>query len=293
MFWCDAGGEAGARGARARGAGAKLAGELGGLETAVADVSQPADACARWWSGRRARQHGRARSRAGATPPSRPPRRRRALHRLDRRAAVHPRGLRASRRRGRRLPAPAMLTAFGYDCVPGNLAGALALERAGDRGGAGRGRLLHHRQREHARGDERRHHGVGGGRDARRRGFAFRGGRIVTERAAKRVRALRRRRASADRRSRSARPSTSRCRGSTRAARGGRLPRLVRPRVPADAGRRARRACPASQRRREKLARRFVKGSTGGPDAEARSQAGSLIGAGLRRRRRRARRASS
>ena len=75
-------------------------------------------------------------------------RRRRALPRLDRRAAVHPRGLRAPRRATPRRPASGLLTAFGYDYVPGNLAGALALREAGERavsvdvgyfvGGAGR-----------------------------------------------------------------------------------------------------------------------------------------------------------
>ena len=39
-----------------------------------------------------------------------------------------------------------MLTAFGYDWVPGNLAGALALERAGDDADARRHRLLLHRR---------------------------------------------------------------------------------------------------------------------------------------------------
>ena len=56
----------------------------------------------------------------------------RPLHRLHRRAAVHPRRLRALRRRRPRRRAAGMLTAFGYDWVPGNLAGALALRAAGE-----------------------------------------------------------------------------------------------------------------------------------------------------------------
>ena len=42
-------------------------------------------------------------------------------------------------------PACGMLTAFGYDWVPGNLAGALALRARRRRRGAGRRRLLRHR----------------------------------------------------------------------------------------------------------------------------------------------------
>ena len=79
-----------------------------------------------------------------------------------------------------------MLTAFGYDWVPGNLAGGLALERAGDAGGARRHRLLHHRQRR----------SMSGGTMASLVGalaepaFGFRDGRVQTERGAKRVRSF-------------------------------------------------------------------------------------------------------
>ena len=104
-----------------------LAGELGGeLEIAVADVSDPptvsalvergdvlvttvGPVCPLGGSGRRRGHY------LGS-----------ALHRLDRRARVHPRGLRALRAGGR-ASGSAMLTAFGYDWVPGNLAGATAL----------------------------------------------------------------------------------------------------------------------------------------------------------------------
>ena len=81
-----------------------------------------------------------------------------------------------------------LVTAFGYDWVPGNLAGALALREAGDAavrvdigyfitGGSGMG-------------------GMSGGTRASAAGaltspsYAWRGGRIVTERAAARVRSF-------------------------------------------------------------------------------------------------------
>ena len=57
----------------------------------------------------------------------------------------------------------ALLTAMGYDFVPGALAAALALEEAGERGRARRHRLLRARRR-----DQRRHAALGGRRDARR-----------------------------------------------------------------------------------------------------------------------------
>ena len=102
------------------------------------------------------------------------------------------------------------MTAFGYDWVPGNLAGALALREAGEAatrvdvgyfttGGLG---------------------GMSGGTRASAAGamiepaFVWRDG-IRTERGAARVRAFEARRQEPRRRSRSAPPSTSRCRGST------------------------------------------------------------------------------
>jgi short subunit dehydrogenase-like uncharacterized protein len=77
-----------------------------------------------------------------------------------------------------------LLTAFGYDYVPGNLAGALALEAAGP--AAARVRVGYF-----VRGDIRR--GTSAGTRASvagvllAPGYAFRGGRIVTERTAAHV----------------------------------------------------------------------------------------------------------
>ena len=58
-----------------------------------------------------------------------------------------------------------MITAFGYDWVPGNLAGALALHAAGGGRHARRHRLLHDRQRRGRH--ERRHQGLAGRCDRR------------------------------------------------------------------------------------------------------------------------------
>src|SRR5690348_16920611 len=77
-----------------------------------------------------------------------------------------------------------LLTAFGYDYVPGNLAGALALQAAGP--GAARVQVGYF-----VRGDIRR--GTSAGTRASvagvllEPGYAFRGGRIVTERTAAHV----------------------------------------------------------------------------------------------------------
>ena len=125
--------------------------------------------------------------------------------------------------------------------------------------------------------------------------FAFRDGRIVTERGAKRVRTFDVRRQAAQRR-------LDRQLGALRpaphpqlAARGRRLPRLVRPGVARDAGRVADAArCPGCAPARGSSSRRFVKGSTGGPDeADALAQRIADRRGGLRRRRQRARPASS
>ena len=81
-----------------------------------------------------------------------------------------------------------LLTALGYDYVPGNLAGALALREAGERavrvdvgyfvsGGGSRGRVS----------GGTRASGIGMLAEP---GYTFRGGRLQTERAARRVREL-------------------------------------------------------------------------------------------------------
>ena len=83
------------------------------------------------------------RSCAWARPPSRP-RSPRGAHYLDStgegpfiREVFERHGPRRAAR-----PAAGSLTAMGFDCVPGNVAGALALREAGERRHGGRGRLL-------------------------------------------------------------------------------------------------------------------------------------------------------
>ena len=89
--------------ARARGAHPVEAGRAGrraGRRSRDADRRRvrPAERARRWSSAATCSSRPSARSRAGARPPRRPPpRSRRALHRLDRRAGVHPRGVRALR----------------------------------------------------------------------------------------------------------------------------------------------------------------------------------------------------
>jgi short subunit dehydrogenase-like uncharacterized protein len=169
----------------------------------------------------------------------------------------------------------AMLTAFGYDWVPGNLAGGLALERAGELatrvdlgyfitgGGAS----------------------LSGGTKASTVGavghpsFAFRDGRIQTERSAKRVRSFRV--------GSKERPGIS-VGGSEHFA----LPRVA-PRLrevnaylgwfgPASramqvfsAGTSLAMKAPGVGKLYEAAGERVVQGSTGGPDAEERSKSGS------------------
>jgi short subunit dehydrogenase-like uncharacterized protein len=83
-----------------------------------------------------------------------------------------------------------LVTAFGYDFVPGNLAGALALEEAGDRATAvAAGYFL-------SGGGTKRTDAMSGGTAASAAGMAvdkaygWRGGRLVDERVAKRVRSF-------------------------------------------------------------------------------------------------------
>jgi len=82
----------------------------------------------------------------------------------------------------------AMVTAFGYDWVPGNLAGALALREAG--GAARRVDVGYYMTGRAGSGD------MSGGTRASAAGaitapsFGWRGGRLVTERGAKRVRSF-------------------------------------------------------------------------------------------------------
>ena len=158
-----------------------LSGELGGLETAVADVSRPETVAALVGEGDVlvstvgpfARWGGPALDAAiGA-----------GAHYID--STGEPAFIRrVFEREGTRAEASGsvLLTALGYDWVPGNLAGALALQRAGD--AAHRVRIGYFMR---GRG------GMSGGTRASSAGaflepqFAYREGRLVTERGGARV----------------------------------------------------------------------------------------------------------
>jgi short subunit dehydrogenase-like uncharacterized protein len=171
-----------------------------------------------------------------------------------------------------------MLTAFGYDFVPGNLAGAVALERAGDTAtrvdvgyyltGSGLGGM--------SGGTRSSAIGVAGAPT-----FAWRDGRVVTERPARRVRSF---------------PLNGKQRqafsigGSEHFGLPRVAPQLREVNVylgwfgAASVGMQAMSAVtsaafkvPGTQKLVESAAARFVKGSTGGPSAEERSQGGSHI----------------
>ena len=169
-----------------------------------------------------------------------------------------------------------MLTALGYDWVPGNLAGALALERAGDQ--ATRvdvGYFITGRGAQMSGGTKASLVGV-----IAEPAFSFRDGRVQTERGAKRVRSF---------------PVGSKqLQGvSVGSSEHFALPRLS-PRLrevnaylgwfgPASRGMQAMSACtsvamkvPGVQGLWGKAAER-VQGSTGGPDADKRSTSGSHI----------------
>jgi short subunit dehydrogenase-like uncharacterized protein len=170
----------------------------------------------------------------------------------------------------------AMLTAFGYDWVPGNLAGALALQRAGDQ--ATRvdvGYFITGRGAQMSGGTKASLVGV-----IAEPAFSFRDGRVQTERGAKRVRSFR--------------VGSKQLQGvSVGSSEHFTLPRLsARLREvnaylgwfgPASRGMQAMSACtsvamkvPGVQGLWGKAAER-VQGSTGGPDAEQRSTSGSHI----------------
>jgi short subunit dehydrogenase-like uncharacterized protein len=253
----------------------KLAAELGGLETAVADVSRPETVRAlvsegdvllttvgpfvRWGAPAIEAAIG-----AGATyidSTGEPPFIREVFERYDAQGTAAGAGL---------------LTAFGYDFVPGNLAAALALERAGDAATkVALGYFL--------RGKANVREAVSGGTLASLAGvvlsphFAFRDGRLITERSAKRVRSFH-------------------CGGrelsgiSIGSSEHFTLPKIHPSLREVDAylgwfgpASRAMQVMslsgelPGLRAGVERLGRRFVKGSTGGPDAEARARSGSLV----------------
>jgi short subunit dehydrogenase-like uncharacterized protein len=249
-----------------------LAGELaGGLETAVADVSDPQSVSAlvergdvlvttvgpfaRWGTPAAA-----AATTAGA-------------HYLD--STGEPAFIRevferygpAAERSG-----CGMLTAFGYDWVPGNLAGALALGQAGE--GAVRvdvGYFVTGRGRP------------SGGTQASLAGaiadpaFAFRDGRVRTERAAKRVRGFQ----VGSKRREAISVGSSEHFTLPRIAPGlrevnvylGWFGPLSRPMQGVSMGVRL----PGAARLLKLVGEKLIKGSTGGPDAAARAKVGSHI----------------
>jgi short subunit dehydrogenase-like uncharacterized protein len=170
----------------------------------------------------------------------------------------------------------AMLTAFGYDWVPGNAAGALALERAGEAAvrvdtgyfitGSG---------------------GMSGGTKASAMGaltapsFAFRDGRVQTERGAKRIRSFRV-------------GSKDLSAVSVGSSEHFALPRVApglrevnaylgwfgpasRPMQAMSAGLSLAMKVPGAERVWDAAGQRLVKGSTGGPDASQRARGGSHI----------------
>jgi short subunit dehydrogenase-like uncharacterized protein len=169
-----------------------------------------------------------------------------------------------------------LITAFGYDFVPGNLAAALALERAGDRAAkvsvgyfiTGRGSIKEM---------------MSGGTAASITGvmlaphFGYRDGRVVTERSAKRVRAF-------------ATGSKQLTGISIGCSEHLSLPRMYPSLREVDVylgwfgpGSRAMQGVsllgevPGVRTGAERLSERFVKGSTGGPGPEARAKTGSLV----------------
>ncbi len=173
----------------------------------------------------------------------------------------------------------ALITAFGYDFVPGNLAGALALREAGPDAARvevcyfppGGGSLS----------------AVSGGTRASAAGamlepaFAWRGGRIVTERGGARVRSFQRR------------PGTRVTGLSLAGSESFALPRLSaglaevdvflalgpasRPLAAFSSLLSAASWVPGARAAMHGLMDRAVKGSTGGPDADSRARSGSFV----------------
>ena len=252
-----------------------LAGQLGGLETAVADVARPETLRAivgkdavlvstvgpfiRW--GAAAVQAAAAAGAVYLDSTGEPPFIREVFENHDGPA---------------RAGGATLVTAFGYDFVPGNLAAALALERAG--GGAAKvsvGYFL--------TGGGNFKEMMSGGTAASVTGvmlaphFAYRAGRVVTERAAKRVRSF----AVGDRQL-----TGISIGGSEHLS----LPRLYPslqdvdvylgwfgPASRAMQGISLLGSVPGIRAGAEKVSGRVVKRSSGGPGPEARAKSGSLI----------------
>jgi short subunit dehydrogenase-like uncharacterized protein len=170
----------------------------------------------------------------------------------------------------------ALLTAFGFDFVPGNLAGALVLRDAGE--AATRSDIGYFTPGKFA---------ISGGTRASAAGvvlepgFAWRGGRVVAERQAVRVRSFRVR-------------TTEKPAVSISASEHFALPRLhpglrdvgvylgtfgaaSRPIQALSAVNSVLMRIPGARSATRSAVTRFIKGSTGGPDAEARSRSGSYV----------------
>jgi short subunit dehydrogenase-like uncharacterized protein len=252
-----------------------LARQLGGLDTAVADVGRPDTVCALVQRGdvlistvgpfgRYGEPVVQAAIAAGA-------------HYLD--STGEGPFIREVFQRhgpGARAAGCALLTAFGYDFVPGNLAGALALHDAGEN--ATRIDIGYFTPGRFA---------VSGGTRASAAGmilepgFAWRGGRIVTERQAARVRSFRMH-------------SSTKPAVSISASEHFTLPRLypglrdvgvylgtfgaaARAVQALSAVNSVLMRIPPAQSATGAALTRLVKGSTGGPDAHARAKSGSYV----------------
>jgi short subunit dehydrogenase-like uncharacterized protein len=170
----------------------------------------------------------------------------------------------------------ALLTAMGYDWVPGNLAGALALTEAGDP--ATRVRTAYYTTGPFGPSGGTRASAAGAMIEP---GYAFRDGRIVTERGANRVRSFEA-------------AGQSRDAISAAASEHFTLPRSFPRLTEVDAylgwfGDRSKAMSyvsaatsgflkiPGAKAGANALVARFMKGSTGGPSAEQRAKAGSYI----------------
>ena len=173
-----------------------------------------------------------------------------------------------------------MLTAFGYDWVPGNLAGGIALA-AGRRPRGTRGhRLLHHRSR-------RTPTGMSGGTRASLAGvigapaFAYRDGIVRSERGAKRLRtfALGSREAAAVSVGSSEHYALPRLSPNLREVNSylGWFGPASRAMQVTSGGLSLAMKVPGLEQLWDAVSGKLVKGSTGGPDAEARARTGSHI----------------
>jgi short subunit dehydrogenase-like uncharacterized protein len=169
-----------------------------------------------------------------------------------------------------------LITAFGYDFVPGNLAAALALERAGDR--AAKVSVAYF-----LTGGGSMKDAMSGGTAASVTGvmmapaFAYQDGRVITERPAKRIRTF----------NAGSKQLTAISIGCSEHLS---LPRVHPSLREVDAylgwfgpASRVMQAMsllgevPGVRAGTQKLGERFVKGSTGGPGPEARAKSGSLV----------------